>query len=224
MNRARLTALSLAAGGVLFLLYQAVRPYADETALEGAAAMASPAWVAAHLCAVAGFVLVASGLLGLHLAPGARLGLPPVVTFWIGTGLVLPYYGAETFGLNVIGARAVHDRDATLLELVDRFRFAPVPAAMFLTGLVLLAAGAIVVAVRIRRSGAGPRWSGVPLAAGFVLFVPQFYGTPAMRVAHGALLAAGGLWLAYDLWRAGDGDRTRPPGRSMTTSQPRIRS
>ncbi|GAA2855406.1 hypothetical protein GCM10010517_13560 [Streptosporangium fragile] len=205
MNRVRLAALSFAVGGILFLLYQSVRPYADETALEGAAAMASPAWVTAHLAASAGFILATLGLLGLHLALGARLTLPGAVVAWIGAGLALPYYGAETFGLNVIGARAVRDQDATLLELAEQFRFAPVAVTMFLIGLALLAIGVITAAVGVWRSGALQRWSGVPLSVGFALFIPQFYGTPALRITHGALLAVGGLWMAYNLWRTGAG-------------------
>ncbi|MFF0307333.1 hypothetical protein ACFYSC_07890 [Streptosporangium sp. NPDC004379] len=201
MNRARLTASAFAAGGVLFLIYQAARPYADESTLEGAAAMASPSWTAVHLAASVGFVLVSLGILGLYLVLGRSRLLPAAVVTWLGAGLTLPYYGAETFGLRVIGARAVRDHDAGLIELVDQFRFTPAAVAMFAAGLALLAVGVVMAAVEIRRSGALPRWSGVPLAVGFVLFIPQFYGSPAIRIAHGALLAAGGLWLAYELWR-----------------------
>jgi hypothetical protein len=37
MTRVRLGALALAVAGVLFVLYPAIRPYSDETSLEGAA-------------------------------------------------------------------------------------------------------------------------------------------------------------------------------------------
>ncbi|MGV9596636.1 hypothetical protein ACWDR1_08215 [Streptosporangium sandarakinum] len=217
MNRARLTASAFAAGGVLFLLYQAARPYADETTLEGAAAMASPSWTAAHLAASIGFVLVSLGILGLYLLLGGRRLLPAAVVAWLGAGLTLPYYGAETFGLRVIGARAVRDRDVTLIELVDQFRFAPAAVTVFAAGLALLAVGVVMAAVEIRRSGALRRWSGLPLAVGFALFIPQFYGSPAVRIAHGALLAVGGLWLAYELWRA-DGRATAPAGTTTGTT------
>ncbi|WP_405086655.1 hypothetical protein [Microbispora sp. NBC_01389] len=200
--RARLTGLSFLVAGILFLLYPLVRPYGDETALSGAATMASPAWVAAHLFGMLGFVLLALGTLGLYLVLDRPLALRAAVVTWIGAGLTLPYYGAEDFGLNVIGARAVRDNDVSLLALVDEFRFGPVAITMFAAGLVLLGTGAVLAAVAAGRSGTLPRWSGAPLAAGMALFIPQFFGSPAVRVAHGLLLAIGGAWLAVALWRA----------------------
>jgi hypothetical protein len=73
---------------------------------------------------------------------------------------------------------------------------------MFAGGLLLLAAGAIMAAVAVWRSGTLPRWSAVPVALGFALFVPQFFGTSAMRIAHGVLMAIGGVWLGLALWQA----------------------
>jgi hypothetical protein len=51
--RTRLGAAALATAGVLFLLYPAVRPWEDESTLDGATkAMSSGAWVASHLFAM----------------------------------------------------------------------------------------------------------------------------------------------------------------------------
>ncbi|MCC5579954.1 hypothetical protein IMZ11_30455 [Microtetraspora sp. AC03309] len=201
-SRARLGAGSLAAAGVLFLLYPLVRPYSDETTLAGARAMASSAWMAAHLFAVVGFVLLTLGLLALHRVLDRPLTLPAVVVTWIGVGLTLPYYGAEVFGLNVIAGRALQEQDASLLALADEFRFGPAAVTMFGGGLLLLGVGVVLAAVAIWRSGVLARWSGVPLAAGFILFLPQFFGSPAIRIAHGGLIAIGGLWVAVEMWRA----------------------
>jgi hypothetical protein len=46
-----------AVAGVCFLLYPAIRPFADEDSLAGAEAFASGAWVIAHLLAVLAFIL-----------------------------------------------------------------------------------------------------------------------------------------------------------------------
>ncbi|GAA4225759.1 hypothetical protein FHR32_002293 [Streptosporangium album] len=200
--RARLGAASLIGAGILFLVYPVLRPYSDETTMEGARAMASSAWMASHLSAVAGFILLTLGLLGLHQMLGQRLSLRAVVATWIGVGLTLPYYGAEVFGLNVIARRAVQTQDASLLELANEFRYGPAAMTMFGVGLVLLGVGTVMAAVAVRRSGLLPRWSALPLAAGFILFLPQFFGTPALRMAHGALIAVGGVWLGVALWRA----------------------
>ena len=210
-------ALALAVAGVLFVLYPAVRPWQDESTVEGATkAMNSGAWVAAHLFAMVGFILVALGLLGLWNAlsrtRAERLALGAVVTTWIGVGLTLPYYGAEDFGLNAIARKAAEGQVSDLLGLVEAVRFSPVPITTFGLGLLLLAAGAVLAAVATWRSGVLARSSGILFAAGFVLFLPQFFTPPAVRIAHGVLVAAGSIWLAVALWRAsGAEDRSASP-------------
>jgi hypothetical protein len=205
-TRLRSGAVALAVAGVLLLLYPAVRPWQDESTVEGATrALSSGAWVAAHLFAMIGFILASLGLLavwGVVLRTRAeRLGFAAVVTFWIGAGLTLPYYGAEDFGLNAIARKAAEGQVADLLGLVDAVRFSPVPATTFVLGLLLLGAGAVLAAVAVWRSGALPRSSGILFALGFALFLPQFFTPPAVRIAHGVLVAAGSIWLALALRR-----------------------
>lgn len=99
--------------GVLFVLYPVVRPYSDETTLAGAEALASSAWIAAHVFAMIGFVLL--GLVMLFLrdllaaTPGRHQARLATILTWVGAGLTLPYYGAEAFALNVIARQAVRD-------------------------------------------------------------------------------------------------------------------
>jgi hypothetical protein len=208
MYRSRLGAVALAIAGVLFVLYPAVRPWEDETTVDGAvAAMGSWAWVASHLFAMVGFILVALGLLTLRgVLAGGRgdaAAAAAVVTMWIGAGLTLPYYGAEDFGLNAIAreAAAHPGQPLDVLGLVDAVRFSPVAATTFALGLLTLAAGAVLAGVAVWRSGALPRYGAVPFALGFALFIPQFYMPPAVRIAHGVLVGAGCAWLAWQLWR-----------------------
>ncbi|WP_326643709.1 hypothetical protein OIE67_23310 [Nonomuraea fuscirosea] len=196
MTTPRLTAAAYATGGLLFLLYPAIRPSGDD-----AAAMASTAWVTGHAAAMIGFILLGLGALGLHQVLGDRLSLRAAVVTWIGAGLTLPYYGAEDFGLNVIARRSLRDGAPALMELAEEFRYGPVAVTMFAGGLVLLGVGTVMAALAIWRSGTLPRWSGVPLALGFALFIPQFFGPYPLRVAHGALILVGGLWTAAVLWR-----------------------
>jgi len=202
MTRTRAGAAALAAAGVLFLLYPAVRPWHDESTVEGAvASMSSPAWVASHLFAMLGFILVPLGLLALRDAlrdtRSEPLALAAAVTAWIGAGLTLPYYGAEDFGLHALAGAGVPD----LLATVEEVRYNPVAATVFATGLLALGVGAVLAAVAVARSGAMNRWPAIVFAAGFALFIPQFYLPPAVRVAHGVLVAAGCGWLALTLWR-----------------------
>ncbi|MFD3404281.1 hypothetical protein ACFWUU_26570 [Kribbella sp. NPDC058693] len=169
--------IPLSVAGVLFLLYPVLRPWHDETTTSGAAAaMGSTAWVIAHLCAMLGFILVALALL--------EIDRRAAIVFWIGAGLTLPYYGAEDFGLHAIAAQP------NLLDLADAVRYNPVSITMFGLGLLTMAAAAILVAVRLKTVPA------IVLAAGFALFLPQFFAPPAVRIVHGVLLAVGCVWLA----------------------------
>lgn len=70
--RVRAAAVALAVAGILFVLYPALRPYTDETTLDGARAFTSTAWVASHVMGMLGFIGLAIGLLGgcLWLAMG----------------------------------------------------------------------------------------------------------------------------------------------------------
>ncbi|MDX3107850.1 hypothetical protein [Nonomuraea angiospora] len=194
----RLTSLAFAAAGILFLVYPAIRPSGDD-----AAAMASTAWVAGHAAAMLGFVLLGLAVLGLHQVLGDRLSLRAAAVTWVGAGLTLPYYGAEDFGLNVIARRSLHDQVPALMELAEEFRYGPVAMTMFAVGLLVLAVGAVMAAIAVWRSGTLPKWSGTALAMGFALFIPQFFGPYPLRIAHGALIMIGGLWLAAALVRGG---------------------
>ena len=185
----------LTVAGVLFLLYPVFRPWADETTVDGAhEAMVSTSWVVAHVFAMIGFVLVPIAVLGLQ----DRIGTAPAVVMWIGAGLTLPYYGAEAFGLH-----AVATNDGNLLDIAEAVRYEPIAVTMFAIGLLTLAAGAVVVAVRLTDQ--------VPayvFAAGFVLFLPQFFTPAPMRIAHGVLMLIGLVWLGVavkpkELARAG---------------------
>ena len=220
--RIRAGAVALAAAGVLFLAYPALRPWHDEDTVGGAtASMSSAAWVAAHFFAMLGFILVPLGLLALRSALAATraepLALTAAVLAWIGSGLVLPYYGAEDFGLHAIAGSA--GPRAGLLGLVHAVRFQPLAATIFATGLLLLAAAAIVAAIAVWRSDVLPRASAILFATGLALFLPQFFGPASVRIAHGILLAAGSIILAAALWASAGRPRaavTPLAGRSST--------
>jgi hypothetical protein len=178
--------IALAVAGVLFLLYPVLRPWDDETTAAGAQdAMASGAWVVSHLFAMIGFVLVGLALLGLR----DLVGTTPVAVMWAGAGLTLPYYGAEDFGLHA----AANTGGTDLLAVAEATRYNPVAIATFAAGLLALAVGAVLVGLAVRRPSA---WV---FAAGFVLYLPQFFTPAPVRIAHGVLMLVGLVWLAADL-------------------------
>jgi hypothetical protein len=198
----RLGALSLALAGILLFLYPALRPYSNEASLQGAEAFASPFWILAHMLAIGGFILLALSLLGLYgvlrNTPIRRLMAVALILTWIGVGFTLPYYGAEIFALHAIGQAAVSQHSVALLPLVNAVRYGPA-IFVFAVGLLLLAVGPILVAIAVWRSGVLSRWSGIVFALGFALYIPQFSASPPIRVAHGALVAIGCLWLAWSM-------------------------
>ena len=188
----RAGAAALAFAGLMFLLYPVLRPWTDESTLDGATeAMSSPAWVASHFFAMLGFIAVGLGLLALHALVSTRASLIALLTGWVGTGLVLPYYGAEDFGLHALARSSAPG----LLTVIDQVRYQPVAITMFGVGLILLAVAGVAVALAVRRP------AGVVFAIGYALFLPQFLLPAAGRITHGVILAAGCVWLAATLWR-----------------------
>jgi hypothetical protein len=202
--RVRLGSVALAIAGLFFVAYPALRPFSDEASLAGAAAFASTGWLAAHMLAMLAFILTTLGLLALHLAlqdtPAERLAFRTLIVTWLGVGLLLPFYGAEAFGLHAVGQRALADNSAALVSMADVVR-SGAGLVMFLLGLILLGLGSTTAAIAVWRSGRLPQWSGAPFAIGFALYIPQFFAPQPIRVAHGLLVAVGCLWLAAALWR-----------------------
>ncbi|MGA9531758.1 MAG: hypothetical protein WBR18_03500 [Anaerolineales bacterium] len=196
-------ALVIAAVG--FVLYPAIRPFSDEVSLEGAAAFGSDNWILAHMIAMVSFTLLLPGLLGLYrvleTSDAGRLGTWATMVTMTGVGFTLPFYGGEAYGLHAVGQEALRQSSAALLDLAATIRSGP-GLMMFLIGLLLLAVGMIMIAFAIRKSGRLSPRSGFPLAVGMALYIPQFFGTQPIRVAHGLLVAAGCLWVAWTLWTA----------------------
>src|SRR5690606_8010621 len=206
-TRAPLGAAALALAGVFFLLFPLLRPWHDETTMAGAiAAMGSSAWVLSHYAGIFAFILVPVGLLALRRrltgTLGEGLARPALVLSWLGVGLILPYFGAETFGLNAVARHAAVEPSVDLLAVAEAVRLGPVAAISFVLGLILVAVAGVQTALAIRRSAVLPRGSGWLFAVGLALYLPQFFGTPALRIGHGVLLAVGCLWLAWAMRRA----------------------
>jgi hypothetical protein len=128
-----------------------------------------------------------------------------LIVGWMGIGLTLPFYGGEAFGLHAIGQRALADQSPALVSMAGEVR-SGAGLVMFLIGLVSLAVGAIMAAIAVWKSGPLARWSGIPFALGFALYIPQFFGSRPLRVGHGLLVMVGCLLLAAGTWRRGATD------------------
>jgi len=202
----RRTAAAFATAGAGFVLFPVLRPWPDEArpTAELAAALASDRWVVAHLCGILAIGLLAPALLGLRSAlaaraPGRTTDLLASATglVWAGGLLAALYFGAEMFGIQAVAraATAAGDPAATgYLEVVTDLRTGSLAVTLFGGGLVLLAAGGLLTAVALRR--VAPWWTTLPFAVGLVLLLPQFWGAPGLRIAHGVVLGVGCALLA----------------------------
>ena len=205
-DRHVLTAVAFAVAGAGFVVYPALRPYSDEVTLAGAEAMSSTAWVLAHCVGMLAFLALTVAVWSLRrTAPGLRQRPAAVaaVLTWLGVSLVLPYYGGETFALQVIAERAATEADPGLLELADAFRYQPVAITTFGAGLLTLAAAGVALAAALRDAGTLGRAGGLLVGLGLVLYLPQFFVAPAGRIGHGVLLAVGCAVLAVVATRVG---------------------
>jgi uncharacterized membrane protein YidH (DUF202 family) len=221
---ARAGAIALAAAGILFALFPLLRPWDDlpQTSAGFTVAMGSPLWVAAHLCGALAFTLLCLGALAVRDAlrgSGRERGSGvAVILLWVGTALTLQYFGAEEFALHALTTLPEPISPAA----VDAIRMGGAQTTVFGVGLILVALGAILLAVAVWRAGArdsavrggsarrdGVLWRGsaVLLTIGISCYLPQFFLPPAGRIAHGIVMAAGALWLAAALWRSRLADR-----------------
>lgn len=194
----RKIALPLLGSGLLMAAYLLLRPYGDADGLGASAAdaFASPLWVIAHVCGAAALTL---SVVVAHLVAGVAargVGRFARVSGVLGIAMVLPYYGAEAFGLHAIGVAA--QVDPTLVDLVDDVRNQPIGITLFGAGLLLLAGCALTTARAWQVSRSPAPQAAWAYGLLFALVLPQFYLPPTGRMAFGVMcaLAAAGWVLA----------------------------
>lgn len=209
------TAAGLVVAGLAFAAYPALRPYGPESGLEGAADFASTAWLASHVLGMVGFVALALALRAAAVDPPWPWAGQPLrraeTRMWLAVALLLPYYGAEAYGLNEIGRHAVDRADPAVLEIADAFRYAPWEVGSFTVGLLLLVLVGGRLAHGLWYAGRMGRAGGLLAGLGLATYLPQFFGTPEIRVAHGLVLGLG-LLLVAAASRATDGADVRQGG------------
>ncbi|MDF0530520.1 hypothetical protein P0W64_08605 [Tsukamurella sp. 8F] len=188
----RSAAAALGAAGLALAVYPVLRGSGSEEGLVGAALYARPAWLVAHCLGMFGFIATACGLQAVDRW-AARLAL-------IGTVAVLPYYGAEAFGLHALGRTALQQQDPGAIEAADAFRYQPVAMTIFGLGLLMWAASGVRLVVLSRRlRGIAARVGAIVAGVGLVGYLPQFFAPIEVRIGHGLLLCVGLLLLAASL-------------------------
>ena len=191
--------------GVAFAAYPLLRPYANETTMAGLAAMGSDRWLVAHLLGMLAFAVLPVGLarLAVRDAPHPRLARSLGPLGYLGAVLLLPYYGGEAFALHAVGQHGVAASDLSMLTVAGDFRFNPVAMTTFGLGLVVLAVTGVLAVVVCWPRGRGWRVAAGLVGLGLLLYLPQFFAAPAVRIGHGVLLGLGcwGVALVSARWR-----------------------
>lgn len=201
----------LAVAGLAFAAYPLLRPYGPETGVEGAQDLASWAWLFSHLLGILGFSCLAFALrLAAHRpgwwpdsvpghdnSRGTAWARRTETWAWLAVVLLLPYYGAEAYGLQSVAEYALDHSSSDVLAIADAFRYSPVPMTLFGLGFVALAVTGVRLAHRLWPAGGSLRTGGLLAAAALVTYLPQFFLPPAGRIAHGVVLAVGLLLVAH---------------------------
>lgn len=209
-----------AVAGLALAAYPLLRPWGAES---DPATFASTLWPVSHALGVVGFVALAVALrilAGRQAEVGAASagwnsagrgsgsasgslggwrGQPfrkAESRAWLAVAGLLPYYGAEAFGLHALGAYVVGGGDSGALAVADDFRYGTLPMTFFAVGLVSLAfVGARVISGWGRTldlPGVGAWLAGL----GLLTYLPQFFTPGPVRIAHGVALGAGLVILA----------------------------
>jgi hypothetical protein len=177
--------------GVTWAAYLLLRPYGDETTLAGAEGVASDRWVVAHLLGALAFVTVAVALTLRWRRTGT--GHLAAALAGVGAVLVLPYYGAETFGLQAIAAEAVARGDASMLALFDDVRYGAYAMTTFGLGLLAVVAAGVLLA---RGGLTARRWAVLALGVAVATMPLQYFVDAPLRMTHGVLVLAAATWAA----------------------------
>lgn len=206
MNRPtylRLASIALAVAGVLFALFPLTRPW-DDAAGDAAGLMAATAsswWIPSHLFGALAFMLAAfasTGVLGaLMKSTSERPARLMAFLAILGAGLILPYYGAESFGLHAVSVTSAGADPAAAQLLMEAIRNDPYALGTFGAGLLAVAVAGILLAVAVRRSASGTSLPALATAVLLAAYLPQFFGPPWLRVIHGVLLGVSLIALAW---------------------------
>ncbi len=197
----RLIPVYAIAAGVSMAAFQLVRPWGDVTEEPSAMAeaFADPRWVIAHLAGAGAFVLltllandvVAAGIRQQSVRRRSPIARIARYGAFVGTALVLLYFGAETFALHEIGRAALAGAPTDVVALTGSIRMNLAAVILFGAGLLIVAAAMVCLAIVATRSGVAA-WGAWPLSVLAALVLAQFALPPAGRMAYGVafLLAA----------------------------------
>jgi hypothetical protein len=144
---------------------------------------------------------LALGLL-LALRAGSRLAIVGLALTVVGNVLITAVFGTAAFGQSAVGRQYLAGQsEAAIATYQDMYR-APL-ASTAAAGVLCLVCGVIVLGVTSSRSRDLPRWAGIGLAVGIVVFgVVGVILADVVQSLGAVLLIASTLWLAIRAGRA----------------------
>jgi hypothetical protein len=178
----------------------------------------TPEFLLSHLVAsITGAAIGVLGLLALFVflalrgpAGLAAVGLGLAVA---GNVLVTAVFGVAAFGQSAVGRLYLAGQTEAAVALYFDMYGAPLSATAAV-GVVSLVVGVVALGIAVARARALPRWAGVGLAVGIVVFgVLGVLLADVVQSLGAGLLIASTSWLAARAWRApglGAGQRPRP--------------
>jgi hypothetical protein len=179
--------------GALIALAEILHPAGEDLI-----AVHSPLWSPAHMVWWLGVLLLQFGLIGLYARHAEALG-------WVGlTGFVLAFFGAGlTEGILFLQSSAVPLIAPRFPPIAYELLFGPVFWVLLNEG--SFGGGIVLFAVATMHARVYPRWAGLLLIYGIVLYLAS-WAPPNQVLSHGIALASnltfglGVAWMGYALW------------------------
>lgn len=193
-NLIRWSGLTSLLSGVLYIVGAILHPVGEDLS-----AVNDSNWIPAHLIYWVSILLLHFALVGLYLRQAEQAGWPGLLGFvlaLIGTALVgsILIYVSTVLPLIADEAPAIFDEAATPPDFL---------LPVFVLGFGL---GWILIGIVTIRSGALPRWAGLMLIVGVILFVISESESLEENPAHilvtvgDILFGLGMAWIGYALW------------------------
>ena len=163
----------------------------------------SPQFIVGHLLSITSFILLIFGTLALYacLRSDRREGLAFVgmIVTLLGIGVFLSAYGFLFFVSPALTQLALQGQKDAINVITA---VAIIPGVITLVaGSALLALGAVVFSIAIWGGNTLPKWAGVLFAAGWLCIVFHTQLPQAGDILAGLLIAIGGTWLGWGIYR-----------------------
>ena len=213
----RWSGLASMVGGLLFPLGIAIHPLRH-----GQAVNASP-YAAIHVLIAVALMLVLFGLVGLYIRQVEQLGQLGLYSFMLAFSGNLWTYGliiTEGFMWPTVGLHdpaAVHNFGPNVVEARGSSLL-----FIFFAGLALFAVGYALFGRATMRARVLPRWGGVLMAIGAVLYVVGGFSLPVLgpesavvtiiETSGAVPFGLGFIWLGYGLWAGSHSISRAVPG------------